>query len=286
MILVLRIIVIFLLGLKAYSLFNATHSISYEKHGYSWEEYDPFLAKRLQSVTQILSYTDSLNSFKPRNNLQYCELLENVFRKRFYHGYSNYTYANNWLAAIAGKLVWNDLSAIVIPDHILKHPMAACSQQSIVLMECFKKIGIDYRKVGFTGHYALEGRINNKWFFFDPNREPEFINKRKSVSDLLLRNELASSYDHFPDSSNAKLLSPTYGSVNEVLTPNAAFFHKSTYVLSNLFVAIGVIFTLFPFINKTVKKKRQMIVNNIKGAFSSLEVITKEEEKLVINNKV
>jgi hypothetical protein len=48
-----------------------------------------------------------------------------------------------------GEFVWSHLSAIVLPEDILKYPMAACSQQSIIMMECFKKIGVDYRKVGF-----------------------------------------------------------------------------------------------------------------------------------------
>ena len=36
-------------------------------------------------------------------------------------------------------LIKEDLNAIVIPNDILKHPMAACSQQSIIGMEVFKK---------------------------------------------------------------------------------------------------------------------------------------------------
>ncbi len=107
-----------------------------------------------------------------KNSLAYFEVLSSLVRKRFYHAYSHYSLKENWIAAVAGKFSLYDLSAIVIPDDIMQYPMAACSQQSIVMMDCFKRLGMPFRKVGMTGHYACEGFIENGWYYFDTDKEP------------------------------------------------------------------------------------------------------------------
>lgn len=51
---------------------------------------------------------------------------------------------------------------LFIPDDIMQYPMAACSQQSIVLMEFFRKKSIPYRKIGFDHYFELEGFKNTR----------------------------------------------------------------------------------------------------------------------------
>jgi hypothetical protein len=41
------------------------------------------------------------------------------------------------------------------------------------MMEILRRKNITYRKVGFPHHYALEAKINKKWYYFDPNMEPD-----------------------------------------------------------------------------------------------------------------
>ena len=72
------------------------------------------------------------------------------------------------------------LSAIVVPDDILKYPLAACSQQSIVGMKVLMDKGFNIRRVGFDdpvigGHFCYEVNYGNDWHFFDPNREPDEV---------------------------------------------------------------------------------------------------------------
>jgi hypothetical protein len=120
--------------------------------------------------------------------------------------------------------------------------------------------------------------LNDNWYLFDSNREPEFKDKRKSADELIIDEEIVSMYYRFPDSSNGQiLLHPLYGKVNEAPAPNAAFFHKATYLLSNLLLAFGVIFVLLPFVGK-IKKKRQLIEKERILQSPSVMAFSKEEK--------
>ena len=203
------------------------------KLGHSWEKYDTALFRELQSVDDILAAADARFAPEERTSLKYFEYIDELVSRRFYHDYSHYSFENP-LAMAAGRLAWNHLSAIVIPDDIMKHPMAACSQQAVVLMECFKRRGIDYRKVGFAHHYTVEAKINGKWYFFDPNMEPEFDNRRTSYEELVATSRIDSIYAHTQEPLQAmdeRLADQHYGAVNAPPAPNATIFHKMGFFL-------------------------------------------------------
>ncbi len=219
--------------------FFFNHLISLPVTKPAWDQFDPHLVSKLQSVEGVLKYTDSLAKLKGafQDTLSYANVLAEVVRKRFYHGYSHYAFKENWIASLAGATIWNDLSAIVLPDDILKYPMAACSQQSIVMMECFKRRGIDYRKVGFDHHFALEGNIHGHWYFFDTNLEPDFsLVPRSSFASLKKNNELYTIYKAQLDSTELEygLANQIYGKVNQAPAPRASFFHFATKLLSRI----------------------------------------------------
>lgn len=198
------------------------------------EAYAPDLFPKLQSVDAILSYADATIGSENRTSLEYAEFLALTLRKRFYHGYSYYTPKDNWMAWLSGKLIWSELNAIVLPDDILKHPNAACSQQAIVLSACFEKIGIPYREVDLVGHFVLEGKIDSNWYYFDTNLEPQFVNKRKSLQELISGNELMASYANKlqEDDFRTVFSSITYKPENAPIALKAMIFHRVTGFLS------------------------------------------------------
>jgi hypothetical protein len=112
--------------------------------------------------------------------------------------------------------------------------MAACSQQSIVLKECFKSAGIDYRQVGLAGHFVLEGRVERKWMLFDPNLEPQFPKGRKSLNSLIQTGELAAAYQQSlsPEHLHTMFTKPVYGATNAPIAPNGTLFQQVTHFLS------------------------------------------------------
>ena len=201
------------------------------------EHFQPELVSRISTVDDLLAEADFIaDSLRVDvKTLAYAEVLTHLVKNRFYHGYSHYAIHENWVAVLFGAYVWDHLSAIVIPDDILKYPMAACSQQSIVLAEGFKRKGLQYRKVGFDHHFALESKIDDQWYYFDPNLEPDFSAvQRKSLQSLVDEEALYQIYQNKLDSSKLDwALSGVYfGATDESLAPRASFFHMVTKSLS------------------------------------------------------
>ncbi len=216
------------------------------KRGYKWEAYDPSLAYRLKSVDNIISFSDSAIGKDKRQSLEYVSYLNKIISNSFYHGYSYYSFHHNWIAFLAAKVFWKDLNAVVDPNDILKHPQAACSQVSIVLASCLKNIHVPYRKIGLKGHFILEAKIQDKWYVYDPNLEPQFKNGRKSLKELMRSNELFEAYAGRQSKANLLSIFSTikYGKVNGDLAPRALIFHKCSFVLSLLIAGFLLLYVL------------------------------------------
>jgi len=214
--------------------------------GYAWERFDPALVSVFNSVQSLNDYADAKLGKQNRKTLAYANLLDSLISERFYHSYCTYSLKENWLAYLLGKYVWYDLAAIVNHEDIMKHPMAACSQQAIVLMNAFKHAGIPYRPVHLNGHFTLEGQINGNWYFFDPSIEPNFINKRKSLDALIKAKELNAAYykEISKDEISKFFSSIDYGEINENVAWKARIFHTITYLISLLSPGFALFFIL------------------------------------------
>ena|SRR5215469_14744415 len=209
------------------------------------EYFDPDLT-RVASVSTFVSYCDSLygdDHIRSLDSEKYAVIISQVLRQRFYHGYSYYSMGQNALGYIMAPLIKSDLSAIVIPDDILKHPMAACSQQSIVGMEVFRKKGFNVRKVTFFakeygGHFCFEVFFNNKWHYFDPDMEPKLslmiANHLPSISEITENDTLLHKLYYKLDNQYAEKLFRAYfyGPVNKFPAPHAIVYQYITKYLS------------------------------------------------------
>ena len=221
-------------------LVGATKEDYQKNNGHSWEVYDPSYFLKYKTIHDIIDSADLQCSSKI-NSLTYYNYIANIIRKRFYHGFSYYSMSDNPFIFLSGKFIWSDLSAIVIPEDIMKHPMAACSQQAMVLMEIFRKKGINYRKVSFSHHYAVEGWIEGEWRYFDTDVEPQFHEKRESLDKLISENRFDSVYSAVfrMDDFRTATLHHTYGRVNESPAPRAELFHRTCFFLTSRYFLIG-----------------------------------------------
>ena len=249
------LLVLFILSLLATFLqvfgdSNPLSKLNYKVPVYNnTEEYEPSLA-RLNSIDKLVKYCDSLYLVTVSTNNQdeikkdYTDIVSSVVRKRFFHGYSYYGFSSNYVALLMSKVTIPGLDAVVIPDEILKYPFAACSQQSIVMMEVLQSKGFDTRKVSFqgktSGHFCFEVYFDGGWHFYDTNMEPDInvMNAygRPGIAFLASHPEvLVKAYSRYPQSEIMDIFPTyTYGAINKFPAPRALVFQKLTRVLSYL----------------------------------------------------
>ncbi|WP_460621542.1 hypothetical protein [Hymenobacter tenuis] len=225
------------------------------------ELYDPRLGD-LTSVDKVIAYTDSLTASVDaahRDSSTFPTLLSSVLRRRFHHGYSYFGPHDIQLASLVAKVTITDLHAIVLPDEILRHAQAACSQQSIVCMAVLRRKGYQVRKVGFLGpkevggHFALEAHHNGSWHYYDSNLEPDSAllakHNRPSIAALVSDRQLLHQvYAHRLDSTQIASLFPTYqvGEVNASPAPRAhAFQLLMKWVTYGAWVVVLLLWGIF-----------------------------------------
>jgi hypothetical protein len=239
------------------------------------ENFDPSLV-RLNSLNKIADYCDSLYAEKSYGHDVkfeeiFPEIVSAVIRNRFYHGYSLYGAHNNFLGMLFSKISMGGLRAIVIPDDILKYPYAACSQQSIVMMEILKRKGFTTREVGFQGktygHFCFETYYEGGWHFYDPDMEPDVavLNAYHRPSIALLAHHpdfLLEAYHQYPSAQVLDIFpNYFYGPINTFAAPRAIIFQRVTKFLSYTFW----LFFLGAFIlvrKKYLQLSRQYYVRN------------------------
>lgn len=210
------------------------------------EEFDPALG-RLNNLNKLAAYCDSMYAEQASTSpiafeSSYPDVVSSVVRKRFYHGYSEYGLNNNYVATFLSSVSLSGLNAIVIPNDILKFPYAACSQQSIVLMEVLKRKGFVTRKVGFkgksNGHFCFEVFYNGTWHFLDPDMEPDVtvLNayNRPGIAFLAHHPDvLLKAYHQYPVEKVMDIfLNYSYGKANTFAAPRAIVFQQWTKFFS------------------------------------------------------
>ena len=249
--------IIVLCGFSIMSALSNAPAEEYKTNkGLAWEEYDSSYFLKYRSVEDVMADADGQFPVAKQTSLAYFNYVAEIIRKRFYHGYSYYNLSDNPIAFIGGKFTKGHLAAIVLPNDIMKHPMAACSQQAIVLMDIFRKKGVAYRKVEFRHHYTVEAMIEGDWRYFDTDLEPNLGSKRESLTSLLRSGKFDSAYSKTGFSLaqiHQTLANPRFGKPNEQPAARASFFHKFTsVVISKYFLLVALLFMMAT----TIKIKR------------------------------
>lgn len=258
---ILTINVLFIL--LSYNIFVNDEYKIHDNIGFE-EKYDKDLFLKIKNFKQLYYYLDAEAKRKKikKTSLDFLNIASDIVKERFYYdGYAYYNIDENVILYLLGKFIWDDFAAIVIPGDILKKEHAACSQQSIVLMELLMKNGFQFRKIELKSHFALEIKQKGKWYFFDPTFEPNLNSKRNSLKFLLKEKKyLIESYKHVMNKTkvNWRFSKIKYGKVNEFPAKKMRFLHKLTRgYLKNLILFSLIIFSLFFFLetNKSMKKK-------------------------------
>ena len=263
-------------------------TVSTIKSAYKSKEMFNVELSRFKSIEAITAHIDGIYSANHLSTeidtLDYVRVTSDIVKRRFYHGLSEYTLKDNWIAYLGAKLFWNHLSVIVDPDDILDYSQGLCSQQAIVFLEILKRKGIRTRWVGLgykqgPGHFLAEVYYQGKWHMYDVNLEPHWekiVNHHQSVayykqykdSLFLVYEGIISKpvYDKIMEKVQ-------YGEINEFPAKNMLLFHhitKSMTYLIPLFFVILISYTVFKqrvpskIIQKAVAKLKYKEVDLIK----------------------
>lgn len=243
-----------------FNIFNNEKLIIEDKIGFK-EKFNRDYFYNIRSIKALNLYFNKIAVKRKisKTDYRYIDLASETVKNRFYYnGYSYYDANENLILYILGKYFWDDFDAIVIPDDILKKEHAACSQQSIVLMELFKINGFPVRKISLNRHFALETKFNGKWYFFDPTFEPNFNLKRKSLN-LLLQDKkiLYSSYQHVMTKKQVdwRFSKIKIGKTNLFPATKMKIFHKMTKFYLRHLIFISFVLALMVFLLNKVKNK-------------------------------
>jgi hypothetical protein len=203
------------------------------------DEFDSSLLY-LNTISKLGDYCDSFYQAN-LSKRTFPGIVSEVLRKKFYHNYSYYNINSNPLGVMMAPIIGKGLTAVVIPDDIVKYPYAACSQQSIVGMEIFKSRRFPVRKVSMldtvtnAGHFAYEVYYEKSWHFFDTDQEPDAQllreYKRPSTAFLAANPELvleAYCKQKDPQVSKRLIMNHKLGPVNKFPAPNAYLFQMGT----------------------------------------------------------
>jgi len=226
--------------------YNNVATISYAKDPSIHEEFNPAFS-RLNTLEAVTLYVDSLygsGHIHPDDSLEYANLMAQTLRECFYHGWSQYTWQNNWSLALLSPL-HPHMMGIVDPKDIIKYPMALCSQQAIVGMVILRSKGFTYRKIGFSnpkeklGHFTYEIKLRDGWHFYDldmePNRAVLERHHRPSIDSLAANDTLRRAAYQEKETRIKDGLIPMYNNQNpENLFPaqNMMALHRATFIIS------------------------------------------------------
>jgi hypothetical protein len=227
------------------------------------EEFNVELSN-LNSLDECNKYINNNGALKNEfDTVIYVNSVSDFLKKRFYHGLSNYTLSENWIAYVSGKLFWSHFSAVVNPEDILKRTEGLCSQQNIVFTELLKSKHITSRAVGLgtkkgPGHYLSEVWYGGNWHLYDVDIEPnwEVVNFEHLSMDSLIKNKtiLYSIYNNRLSKAhlNTMLENVRYGIPNEYPAKRMLLFHR----ISKAFTYVIPAFFLMMFLRMYVKRKR------------------------------
>lgn len=256
-------------------------TVSNFNYSYRHKELFNIQLSRFNSIEDITAHIDGIYSatnFSPKiDTLAYVKATSDIVKKRFYHGLSEYSLKDNWIAYLGAKLFWNHLNAIVEPDDILDYSQGLCSQQAIVFLEILKRKGIKTRWVGLgykegPGHFLAEVQYQGKWHLYDVNLEPKW----ERVTN---HHESIAYYKQYPDtlflayegiiSRNLfdKIMEKAqYGEVNEFPAKNMLLFHRITKIVTYLIpVFLGIIILITLFKQKVPSKIIQKTASKLKS---------------------
>lgn len=198
-------------------------------------------AKGVTTVEQALAilprYTAGGNNPTP---YQRALGIEDLVRARFYHGYSEYSFCDNWSLKLA-SYIRPSLLPVISPEDVLKYPYAGCSQQGLVVQELLNRSNLEFGTFGVrypVPHFASVVKLYGEWYFIDTwGPLPRGRHRLIPVRELFSGKRLAADFPtkkgaEFVHATNAGLARISH--LNEFPGPRGLAFQQATGIFSKI----------------------------------------------------
>ena len=218
------------------------------------EQFDSSL-KSLNTLKKVSDAADVINQERySKNSFEYALIVSKILRSRFYHGFSQYRFSENFIAVVTQDIFKNYAACLVNADEIMKYSYAGCSQLSIVFADIMRRNHVNYRTIAFPHHFAMEFYLEDSWYFFDPNMEPDLTKEQRDVRNWHHQSDSIKKYyssvDHDLDFVFGVGQTAGIGEINGPIAARAKPFQKVTSYISQWLWAIPLCFLIPLYIKK------------------------------------
>ena len=157
------------------------------------EKYDPEIASiiSMQELKEILN--QSINE-KGLLGIEVPIFIDDVVRDKFFHSVAFIENKGNWVLSLIDFFFPKYLFTTAMdPQEIIKKNHGICNQQAILFQELvdhfgfeFASVGINFNDINTFSHFASAVKVNENWYYFDSNMEPEYDRKDHEILQRIL----------------------------------------------------------------------------------------------------
>jgi len=122
--------------------------------------------------------------------------IDDIVRKKYFHQTAYLAANTNWVLRIFDLLFPSkEFLTAMDPKHLIKKNHGICNQQAIIFQELIKDYEFQFASIGFDikipeqgnfGHFVSAVKIQENWFYFDPNMEPNYDRSDPSIFSRVL----------------------------------------------------------------------------------------------------
>ena len=122
--------------------------------------------------------------------------IDDIVRKKYFHQTAYLAANTNWVLRIFDLLFPSkEFLTAMDPKHLIKKNHGICNQQAIMFQELIKDYEFQFASIGFDikipdqgnfGHFVSAVKIQEDWFYFDSNMEPNYDRSDPSIFSRVL----------------------------------------------------------------------------------------------------
>ena len=122
--------------------------------------------------------------------------IDDIVRRKYFHQTAYLAANTNWVLRIFDLLFPSkEFLTAMDPKHLIKKNHGICNQQAIMFQELIKDYEFQFASIGFDikipdqgnfGHFVSAVKIQEDWFYFDSNMEPNYDRSDPSIFSRVL----------------------------------------------------------------------------------------------------